>query len=116
LIHWYCFILIHLIHLIHWYCLSHLFIRSATVDSAHYRQLHMNMDGILPFLSHFLLNCPASDPLWRAIFGTNPSIFDLGAWSFVRFPYNFSMYLSPRRSRIVPANQSNSYLSDSIRS
>jgi len=28
---------------------------------------------------YFLLDCPASKPLWRAIFGTTSSIFDL--WS-----------------------------------
>jgi len=30
-------------------------------------------------LTHLLLNCPASKPLWRAIFGTTSSIFDV--WS-----------------------------------
>jgi len=30
-------------------------------------------------LTHLLLDCSASEPLWRAIFGTTTSIFDL--WS-----------------------------------
>jgi len=30
--------------------------------------------------THLLLDCPGSEPLRRAIFGTTSSIFDLGAW------------------------------------
>jgi len=30
-------------------------------------------------LTHLLLDCPASEPIWRAIFGTTSSFFDL--WS-----------------------------------
>jgi len=41
------------------------------------RTTTMRRGGVGAAWGHLLLNCPASEPLWRAIFGTTFSIFDL---------------------------------------
>jgi len=43
--------------------------------------------------THLLLDCPAFEPLWRAIFGTTSSIFDL--WSISR-PWGVARLLGRR--------------------
>jgi len=48
--------------------------------------------GHLQDLTHLLLDCPATEPLCRAIFGTTTSIFDL--WSI---PLGVAQLLGLRR-------------------
>jgi len=57
-------------------------------------------------LTHLLLHCPASEPLWRAIFVTTSSIFDFWSrpWSgpTAGSPWNSSTPPSLGRGRVAP--------------